>query len=81
MTDATEVVVKVMREHHFLTELQSDGTKLYHCGKCCGQNVCLAHSVEDYRAHVARRALDALEAEGYTLMRPVTAAEEAANTW
>lgn len=46
-------IVQILREHHFVTELQLDGTRLYHCEKCCGTKVCLAHSIEEYRAHLA----------------------------
>lgn len=30
---------------------------------------------------MARNALDALDTAGFTIMRPITAAEEAANNW
>lgn len=46
-------IAATLREHHFVTELQLGGTRLYHCEKCCGTKICLAHSIEEYRDHLA----------------------------
>jgi hypothetical protein len=53
-------IAQILREHHFVTELQIDGRRLYHCEKCCGTKVCTAHSVEEYRTHLAAEIVDAL---------------------
>ncbi|OBF14419.1 hypothetical protein [Mycolicibacterium conceptionense] len=60
MSDAQKLIAQVLQQHHFVTELQFDGTKLYHCEKCCGTKVCVAHSVEEYRAHLAAEINKAL---------------------
>lgn len=49
----TDRIAEILREHHFVTELQLDGARLYHCEKCCGTKVCLAHTIDEYRDHLA----------------------------
>jgi hypothetical protein len=64
---AADHIAEALRQHHDVRELHLDGTKTYHCEKCCGGKRCLSHSLAEHIAHQAESILDALGAAGYTL--------------